>query len=323
LFPTLATRRIRYPDPSKPHVILVDTPGDRFLFAQTYDDLAPDFIVLCIKESSSQGEVQKAADLIENIWSAPTGGCILAVVDTFGRETPADPSLCETLPADPRFARRIFIPGEDRSGVDELRRLLSGRPRTLPTSWSRKVIVVGDHGVGKTTIINQFTINSIDPNATAISPLMWSTAGIRIGEVLMRLLIYDTAGEERYDSWKPVYWRSAAAVIVVYDVTSEDSFTAVHEWIGRVDDCLSDPDVVFMLVGNKRDLERERMVSSRRGHDFAKNCGIMFKETTATNLADVTDLFGQVGAKLLERSAPPENAAPGRAALKPESSRCF
>jgi small GTP-binding protein len=115
----------------------------------------------------------------------------------------------------------------------------------------------------------------------------------------VRLDIWDTAGQERYRSLAPMYYRGAAVAIVVYDVSSYDSFVGAVKWvhdlkrasrIGRIDDC-----VVIALVGNKADVAPEaRAIPTQEGFRFAREEGIHFYETSAKSGVNVREMFDRI-----------------------------
>jgi small GTP-binding protein len=185
----------------------------------------------------------------------------------------------------------------------------------MSLTHTARVVFLGDPAVGKTSIIHQIAEHLIDPNATASIGVACSATDIQIDEAPMHMLIYDTVGQER--SWSKTYCHHAAAVFVVYDITSASSFDAVPGWIETVP-AAARKDVVIMLLGNKRDLERQRIVTKAEGRNLAKSHAILFKETAAGDSRKVTKAFEKVGRELRSRAA--LLGEPGRAVatLKPE-----
>ncbi len=96
----------------------------------------------------------------------------------------------------------------------------------------------------------------------------------------MKLQIWDTAGQERFRTITSSYYRGANGIIVVYDVTDRESFANVKQWLHEIDRYASES-VHKLLVGNKIDLEKKRVVSTQEGKEFADSIGIEFIETSA------------------------------------------
>ena len=111
----------------------------------------------------------------------------------------------------------------------------------------------------------------------------------------------DTAGQERYRSLAPMYYRGASAAIVVYDITNPDSFTGAKSWVKELQR-RGDPNVVIALAGNKADLENRRKV------EFEEN-GILHLETSAKNANNVKALFVEIAKKLPKNPPQPEREA--------------
>ena len=130
------------------------------------------------------------------------------------------------------------------------------------------------------------------PSSSASAPL----------SVKVKFEIWDTAGQERYHSLAPMYYRGAAAALVVYDITSEDSFDRAKMWVRELQRQAS-PTIVIALVGNKADLEAERTVEAEGAVDYAAENGLLFVETSAKTAVGVEELFRDIARKL-PRAAP-------------------
>ena len=123
-----------------------------------------------------------------------------------------------------------------------------------------------------------------------------------------RLLCRDTAGQERYRSLAPMYYRGAAAAIVVYDITNPDSFTGAKSWVKELQR-RGDPNVVIALAGNKADLEGRRKVEFEEANAYATENGLLHLETSAKNANNVKALFVEIAKKLPKHEPEPEQEA--------------
>ncbi|KAH0666098.1 hypothetical protein KY285_027304 [Solanum tuberosum] len=99
----------------------------------------------------------------------------------------------------------------------------------------------------------------------------------------IKLQIWDTAGQERFRTITSSYYGGAHGIIVVYDVTDQESFNNVKQWLSEIDRYASDS-VNKLLVGNKCDLTAQKVVSTETAQAFADEIGIPFMETSATNV---------------------------------------
>jgi len=121
--------------------------------------------------------------------------------------------------------------------------------------------------------------------------------------------IWDTAGQERYRSLAPMYYRGAAAAVVVYDITNPDSFTGAKSWVKELQRRADPPNVVIALAGNKADLESRRKVAFEEANSYAEENGILHLETSAKNANNVKALFVEIAKKLPKNPPQPEREA--------------
>jgi len=163
------------------------------------------------------------------------------------------------------------------------------------TDFVFKVIVVGDSGVGKTNLLLRYTQEEFDLNHA-------STLGVELSRVTQSIDgdqvmvdFWDTAGQERFKSLNKVYFRGAHGIILVYDITNQHSFRQLNSWykIAKDNDC--DPlKCVYMLVGNKNDLEDMRAVESSEGVQLARSINANFFETSALSSDNVENAMNDL-----------------------------
>jgi len=134
------------------------------------------------------------------------------------------------------------------------------------------------------------------------------TQTVQLDDSTVKFEIWDTAGQERYRSLAPMYYRGAAAAIVVYDITNPDSFTGAKSWVKELQR-RGDPNVVIALAGNKADLESRRKVEFEEANSYAEENGILHLETSAKNANNVKALFVEIAKKLPKNPPQPEREA--------------
>jgi small GTP-binding protein len=134
------------------------------------------------------------------------------------------------------------------------------------------------------------------------------TQTVQLDESTVKFEIWDTAGQERYRSLAPMYYRGAAAAIVVYDITNPDSFTGAKSWVKELQR-RGDPNVVIALAGNKADLDSRRKVEFEEANAYAEENGILHLETSAKNANNVKALFVEIAKKLPKNPPQPEREA--------------
>ena len=166
-----------------------------------------------------------------------------------------------------------------------------------------KVVLVGESGTGKTSIIQQFAYKIFDPNcATSISSQYVSQVmNIPAINKSLKLEIWDTAGQERYRSMAKLFYQDAKIIIFVYDFTSRSSFDyLINFWIPEVQITINVKNVIFGLVANKCDLYEIGSISDEEGMDLADKINAVFQKTSAKLGLGVNTLFQNLGRVYLE-----------------------
>ena len=153
-----------------------------------------------------------------------------------------------------------------------------------------KIIFLGDQYVGKSSILNRFYQDKFEPDYQATIGLDFHSKNVSINGNTVRLLLYDTAGQEKFKSLIPMYIRDANIIIVVYDISNKDSFVHTEHWVNETRD-LKREDAIFVLVGNKIDLDDKRVVERKEAEDFATEKGFLFHEVSAKTGEQVQELF--------------------------------
>ncbi|KLO15713.1 hypothetical protein SCHPADRAFT_962582 [Schizopora paradoxa] len=127
-----------------------------------------------------------------------------------------------------------------------------------------KVVVMGNTGVGKTSLLQRYTQNKFDPkNTTSTTGAFFVTKKIYVNGVKVRLQLWDTAGQERFRSMAPMYYRGANAALLLYDITNAATFEDIRGWLEELKkNCSSD--LIIYIVGSKADLHNLRQVTSDR-----------------------------------------------------------
>ncbi|KAM7272891.1 hypothetical protein ACFE04_027555 [Oxalis oulophora] len=127
----------------------------------------------------------------------------------------------------------------------------------------------------------------------------------------IKLQIWDTAGQERFRTITSSYYRGAHGIIIVYDVTDQESFNNVKQWLSEIDRYASE-NVNKLLVGNKCDLTANKVVSYETAKAFADEIGIPFMETSAKSATNVEEAFMAMSADIKTRMASQPSANNGR-----------
>ena len=167
---------------------------------------------------------------------------------------------------------------------------MSAQNQINPEIPKYKLIFLGDQGVGKSCILNRFMNDTFTEEYQATIGLDFQSKNVKIDNQDIHLLLYDTAGQEKFRSLIPMYTRDANIILLVYEVTSKDSFLHLNHWLNDLTTVKKD-EVIFVVVGNKTDLEDKREVSREEGEQFAKDNDYLFAEVSAKNGEGFQDLF--------------------------------
>ena len=157
-------------------------------------------------------------------------------------------------------------------------------------TYTFKLVILGHYSVGKSSIVLNFIKNEFNPNEESTIGAAFLTKTVFIDGTAVKFEIWDTAGQERYYSLIPMYYRGANAALVVYDITSAESFERAKRWI---EDLKTEKPDNFMkvLIGNKVDLSEAAVITEEMGKQYAEQEGLLFYQTSAKTGVGIKDLF--------------------------------
>ena len=157
-------------------------------------------------------------------------------------------------------------------------------------TYSVKFIIVGDSSVGKSNILLRFSRNIFDPGHQATLGIEFANRHLLYNNTDYLVQVWDTAGQENFRSVTRAYYKASAVAMVVYDISSDESFQHIKDWIN---DCknLAPKTVQLVLIGNKSDLEEKRVISRERGEELADENQMLFFETSALNGNGIEEAF--------------------------------
>ena len=161
------------------------------------------------------------------------------------------------------------------------------------------VILVGDSGVGKTSIFKRFISGEFTEKTICTIDVEQSTKFLKIDKNLYaQLKIHDTAGQEKYRAITKSYFRTAEGIILVFDLTDENSFNRINKWINDIDDNTKNVEIV--MVGNKADLN-DRQVSKINAENLAYEKNFKYIETSAKDGTNILLLFEELATGIYKR----------------------
>ncbi|RAL49817.1 unnamed protein product [Cuscuta campestris] len=170
-----------------------------------------------------------------------------------------------------------------------------------------KLVFLGDVGAGKSSLVLRFVKGQfIEFQESTIGAAFFSQT-VAVDDATVKFEIWDTAGQERYHSLAPMYYRGAAAAVVVYDITNPASFERAKKWVQELQ-AQGNLNMVMALAGNKADLLEARKVATEEAQQYARENDLFFIETSARTATNVNDIFYEI-AKRLPRLQPAANPA--------------
>ena len=168
-----------------------------------------------------------------------------------------------------------------------------------------KMVVLGHYSVGKSSIVLNFVKGEFNQNEESTIGASFLTKTIFVDRSAVKYEIWDTAGQERYYSLIPMYYRGAQVALIVYDITSEESFESAKKWIEELKH-EKPQEFMKVLVANKSDLTSQARISTEEGKSLAEREKILFYETSAKTGENINKMFTEI-AKMLPKEIKQQN----------------
>ena len=162
-----------------------------------------------------------------------------------------------------------------------------------------KVLLIGDSGVGKSSLLLKFTDRVFTDHYISTIGVDFKIQTLQLDDKIIKLQLWDTAGQERFRTITTSYYRGAHGIIIVFDITDKESFANIKTWITEIDRFASD-NVCKILIGNKSDLEKQREVSIEDAKELANKYKIDYIEASAKDSTNVQQLFVELTRQIKE-----------------------
>ena len=166
---------------------------------------------------------------------------------------------------------------------------------------SCKVVLIGESGVGKTSIISQFINETFQVNMESTSGATFSSKVVTLSNKnKIKLEIWDTAGQERYRALTKMFYKDAAAAILVCDITDKNSFIQIKEyWVDQIKQ--NNDNIILIIVANKSDLYEKEAIDENEVRNYANELNANFIVCSALNRSGIEDIFVAVGNNYFEK----------------------
>ncbi|MEE6515960.1 hypothetical protein FKM82_025132 [Ascaphus truei] len=174
-----------------------------------------------------------------------------------------------------------------------------------------KLLLIGDSGVGKSCLLLRFADDTYTDSYISTIGVDFKIRTVELEGKTIKLQIWDTAGQERFRTITSSYYRGAHGIIIVYDVTDQESFSNVQQWLEEIQRYASD-NVDKLLVGNKSDLSNKKVVEYTAAKTYADSLHIPLLETSAKHSTNVEQAFVTMASEIKKRmgSGPSDRARP-------------
>ncbi len=170
-----------------------------------------------------------------------------------------------------------------------------GQKKTLMNvSGSLSLVLVGDTSVGKTCLVNRYFKNRFDASTLSNIGIDKDIKFVKIGEEELKLTVWDTVGQERFRALPKKYYQNADGVLLLFDVTDEQTFLHVNDWIKDVkDNSNKENDVVIYILGNKIDMP-ERVITKEKAEEFSKSLGLKYFEISCKINMNIPEVMARM-----------------------------
>ena len=162
-----------------------------------------------------------------------------------------------------------------------------------------KVLLIGNSDVGKSSLILRYVDQVWNDVFVPTIGVDFKVKSLEIEKKSIKLQIWDTAGQERFRNVISSYFKGAHGILLIFDITSRNSFKELENWLGEVERNASSQ-ILKILIGNKCDLEEEREISKDEGEAFAMRNGMQYIETSAKINTNVNEAFEALAKIMVE-----------------------
>ena len=198
-------------------------------------------------------------------------------------------------PVIPKLFREKETPKIERK-IDKLQQI-----KIESGEYAFKLILGGEGGVGKTSMVHRFVEDAFqtDYKSTIGTSIMKKECDFQGLESKVRFVIWDLAGQAQFKRVRQTYLGNAEAGILVFDVTRKETFDKLENWFNEIKEV--SPTVSLILVGNKIDLEGQRVISNEQGEELAQKLNLSYIETSAKTGENINDAFKMLALQMIKR----------------------
>nr|ABR27886.1 Ras-related small GTPase [Triatoma infestans] len=168
-------------------------------------------------------------------------------------------------------------------------------------NYNFKVVLLGEGCVGKTSVVLRYVEDKFNEKHLTTLQATFLNKKLNIGGKRINLAIWDTAGQERFHALGPIYYRMSNGAVLVYDITDEDSFQKVKNWVKELKKMLGS-EICLTIAGNKIDLQKERNVPVETAENYAASVGAVHFHTSAKQNTGIEEMFLELTQRMMQRA---------------------
>jgi len=159
----------------------------------------------------------------------------------------------------------------------------------IHTDVTIRIILVGDSATGKTSLLLRYVDTKFSAKSVATVGIDFRTKILTFGSTVVKVQIFDTAGQERFHTITQAYYRNASGALIVFDVTNPSSYSNIYRWLTDMDSQAAS--AIKLIVGNKCDLDEARMITRGQAQKLADEVGCHYMEASAMTGHNVEEAF--------------------------------
>lgn len=171
-----------------------------------------------------------------------------------------------------------------------------------PTNYMTKIVFIGDSGVGKTNVLNQYIHGRPAKfDRTTIGADFFDKMIDTVDGKTINVQFWDTAGQEQFRSMNKMYYRDANAVVIMYDITRPSTFDHIKMWLEEIEQNINENihDLDITIIGNKTDLDSKRMVPRNSINNLKESYNFTYEETSIKNEEGINIIFDNLVQRII------------------------
>ncbi|XP_031846724.1 RAS oncogene family member Rab21 [Nomia melanderi] len=172
---------------------------------------------------------------------------------------------------------------------------------TAGNGYNFKVVLLGEGCVGKTSVALRYVEDKFNDRHISTLQASFLNKKLTVNGKKVNLAIWDTAGQEKFHALGPIYYRMSNGAILVYDITDEDTFQKVKNWVKELKKMLGS-EISLAIAGNKMDLEKDRSIAVEEAEEYAKQVGAMHFHTSAKLNQNIEEMFLDLTKRMIQHA---------------------